>query len=124
MIKFDHMNLPVSDPKRSRDWYVGNFGFEVEFEVAERGIIAIKDSADFTIFLCPPEASLTGAKCGLTLQVDNVDAMYDQLKARGLTFTSPPATYFWGYGAELRDPDGYQILLWDEATMREKSKRT
>ncbi len=25
-----------------------------------------------------------------------------------------------GYGAELRDPDGYQINLWDEESMRQK----
>jgi len=27
---------------------------------------------------------------------------------------------FWGYGAELLDPDGYRIHLWDEVSMREK----
>ena len=48
-VKFDHMAMPVSDPKVSRDWYVKNFGFEVECENA--GVIAIKDDADFTIFL-------------------------------------------------------------------------
>jgi catechol 2,3-dioxygenase-like lactoylglutathione lyase family enzyme len=39
MVKFDHMAMPVSNPKVSRDWYVKNFGFEVEFENA--GVIAI-----------------------------------------------------------------------------------
>jgi hypothetical protein len=27
---------------------------------------------------------------------------------------------FWGYGPELKDPDGYLVRLWDERTMREK----
>jgi catechol 2,3-dioxygenase-like lactoylglutathione lyase family enzyme len=121
MVKFDHMNLPVSDPAKSRDWYVNNFGFEVEFEVPERNTSAIKDAADFTIFLYPPQTSLAGAKCSLTLQVDNGDEKYDELRARGIAFVNPPAKYFWGYGAELRDPDGYQVLLWDEVTMREKT---
>jgi catechol 2,3-dioxygenase-like lactoylglutathione lyase family enzyme len=31
-----------------------------------------------------------------------------------------PDKLFWGYGAELRDPDGYLIYLWDERTMRGK----
>jgi hypothetical protein len=26
----------------------------------------------------------------------------------------------WGYGAELRDPGGYLVFLWDETSMREK----
>jgi hypothetical protein len=27
---------------------------------------------------------------------------------------------YWGYGAELLDPDGYRIMLWDEASMKAK----
>jgi hypothetical protein len=27
---------------------------------------------------------------------------------------------FWGYGAELCDPDGYRFRLWDEKSMKEK----
>ena len=30
MVKFDHMALPVSDLRRSRDWYVNKLGFKVE----------------------------------------------------------------------------------------------
>ena len=120
MVKFDHMNLPVNDPKASRDWYVNNFGFEVEFEVPERNTIAIKDDADFTIFLYQPQSRLAGTKCSLTLQVEDVEKKYEELRARGIAFENPPGKYFWGYGADLRDPDGYQVLLWDEVSMREK----
>ena len=28
---------------------------------------------------------------------------------------------FWGYGAELCDPDGYRLRLRDEKSMREKA---
>jgi hypothetical protein len=31
-----------------------------------------------------------------------------------------PQKLFWGYGAELRDPDGYLVMVWDEVSMREK----
>jgi hypothetical protein len=27
---------------------------------------------------------------------------------------------FWGYGAELCDPDGYRLRLWDAKSMAEK----
>jgi len=40
--------------------------------------------------------------------------------AQGIAFEKEPQTLFWGYGAELRDPDGYMVYLWDEATMRDK----
>jgi hypothetical protein len=28
---------------------------------------------------------------------------------------------FWGYGAELSDPDGYVLRLWDQTSMKEKA---
>ena len=118
MVKFDHMRLPVSNPTATRDWYVKNFGFEVEFE--NQHVIALKDAADFTIFLYPPKGELAGAKCCLVLQVDDVEAKHRELEAAGIEFHRPPGKYFWGYGAELYDPDGYLLNLWDQVSMREK----
>jgi catechol 2,3-dioxygenase-like lactoylglutathione lyase family enzyme len=122
MIKFDHMNLPVSDPKASRDWYVANFGFRVEFEVPERKTVALIDDGGFTIFLYPSPGPLSGVRPALTLQVDNVDDKYAWLVERGMAFVVPPQANLWGYGAELDDPDGYRLMLWDQITMSEKSR--
>jgi len=112
------MALPVGDPKASRDWYVKNFGFAIEFE--NPGVIAIKDDADFTIFLYKAAAPLAGAKVTLTLQVKDVEQKHRELVAAHVKFDKPPGKYFWGYGAELYDPDGYLLNLWDEVSMREK----
>jgi hypothetical protein len=37
-----------------------------------------------------------------------------------VTFEKSPQKLLWGYGAELLDPDGYFVYLWDEKSMREK----
>ena len=116
MIKFDHMALPVSDVRKSRDWYVKNLGFKVEFE--RGGIVAIQDSAGFTIFLQKAKKRLAGDKITLTLQVKSVDQTHRRLSARSIEFVNRPQLLFWGYGAELLDPDGYMINLWDRVTMR------
>ena len=55
-------------------------------------------------------------------QVDSVDTKFKELQSKGVQFVNQPGSYFWGYGAELRDPDGYQILLWDRRSMRAKGK--
>jgi predicted enzyme related to lactoylglutathione lyase len=120
MVKFDHMGLPVRDVALARDWYVTNFGFKVEFDDRERKIVAIQDDAGFTIFLSEVAGELVGAKCGLTLQVADVDAKHQELARCGVQFVNPPSRLFWGYGAELTDPDGYLVMLWDEVSMREK----
>ena len=116
MVKFDHMALPASDVRRSRDWYVKRLGFKVEFE--RGGITAIQDSAGFTIFLRKASKRLVGEKITLTIQVSSVDRTHDELSKEGVRFVNSPQRLFWGYGAELLDPDGYLLNLWDQVTMR------
>jgi len=116
MVKFDHMALPVSNVRRSRDWYVKNLGFKVEFE--RGGIAALQDTAGFTIFLRKAIKRLADDKITLTIQVKSVNRAHDELSRRGVKFVNSPKLLFWGYGAELLDPDGYMINLWDRVTMR------
>ena len=119
MIKLDHLSIPVRDYRVARDWYRRVLGLEVEFEIAERETAALRDEFDFTIFLYgAPGPPAPG--CILTFQVDDVDAVHRRLSAAQVPFVHGPAKVEWGYGAELQDPDGYRIRLWDERTMREK----
>jgi catechol 2,3-dioxygenase-like lactoylglutathione lyase family enzyme len=119
MTRFDHMSLPVSDWKRSRDWWRDVLGFKVEFEIVERSTVAMVDDADLTVFLQEGEV-ITNATLGFTIQVDDVETRHAELAAGGVAFVHPPMKVFWGYGAELKDPDGYRLYLWDAVSMREK----
>jgi catechol 2,3-dioxygenase-like lactoylglutathione lyase family enzyme len=115
MAKVSHIVLPVSDVPRSREWYVNNLGFTLERELEEA--VGIKDQSGLTIFLLKATEPLAGQKVTLTIQVGDVDSKHHALTAVGVTFVSPPKRQFWGYGAEVLDPDGYMNHLWDEATM-------
>ena len=118
MIRLDHLAIPVRDPERSRDWYTTHFGFKVEFEVPERRTVALQDDAGLTLFLV--ESADVTPSCTLTFQVRDVEAKHREMTKRGVRFEKAPQKLFWGYGAELSDPDGYLIYLWDEFSMREK----
>jgi len=111
------MVLPVTDLLRSRDWYVNNLGFKLEFQRDD--VVSIKDGADLTIFLRKNSGSLAEEKITLTIQVEDVTLKHQELASRGVAFASAPKRQFWGYGAEVLDPDGYMNHLWDEVTMRE-----
>ena len=91
-------------------------GFKVEFE--RGGITAIQDSAGFTIFLRKATKRLAGDKVTLTIQLKSVDRTHHQLSKNGVKFLNSPQRLFWGYGAELLDPDGYMLNLWDQVSMR------
>jgi catechol 2,3-dioxygenase-like lactoylglutathione lyase family enzyme len=115
MAKVSHIVLPVSDVPRSREWYVNKLGFTLERELEQA--VGIKDQSGLTIFLLKATDPLAGQKITLTIQVANVDSKHQELTAAGVPFVSPPKRQFWGYGAEVLDPDGYMNHLWDEATM-------
>jgi catechol 2,3-dioxygenase-like lactoylglutathione lyase family enzyme len=120
MMKFDHLAIPVSDCARSRDWYEKTLGLKVEFELPERRAVALEDSHGFAIFLEEVPAKPAPNGTALWFQVVDVDASHAELERRGVVFAHGPQKTFWGYGAELVDPDGYRLRLWDERTMREK----
>jgi catechol 2,3-dioxygenase-like lactoylglutathione lyase family enzyme len=117
--RLDHLSLPVRDWRKSRDWYKDHLGFEVEFEIPDRKTAAMRDDADLTIFLYDGEV-VDCPGISFTVQVNDVEARHNMLVAAGLSFVHPPMKVFWGYGAELRDPDGYRLRLWDQKSMKEK----
>jgi catechol 2,3-dioxygenase-like lactoylglutathione lyase family enzyme len=118
MIKLNHLGLRVSDRKRASDWYVSTLGLEVEFDLPDAGVTAVRDDADFTLILA--EGSEVVADCALYFQVDDVDRFHRSLADRGVTFVHAPQVNSWGYGAALADPDGHAVLLWDERSMESR----
>jgi catechol 2,3-dioxygenase-like lactoylglutathione lyase family enzyme len=118
-MKLDHLNLPVSDLERSRAWWVDTLGLTVEFVVPDTRTVALNDGAGFAIFL-QEKSQATSNGVALWFRVDDVDAIYAHWTACGVVFAHAPRKNFWGYGAELADPDGYLVRLWDETSMKEK----
>jgi catechol 2,3-dioxygenase-like lactoylglutathione lyase family enzyme len=125
MVKLDHATLAVSDWRASRDWYIKNLGLKLEFEVpnggrASLGVTALQDDSGVTLFLEQIAGSVSSCGCVHTFQVADVDAKFRDLSASGIKFLRTPQKLYWGYGAELADPDGHVLYLWDEKSMREK----
>jgi catechol 2,3-dioxygenase-like lactoylglutathione lyase family enzyme len=118
--RLDHITIPVRDWQRSRDWYVRHFGFEVEFEIPAQKTAALRDEADLTLFVEQKANFAADPGLAFTIQVADVDKTHEALAARGIAFVHPPQKVFWGYGAELLDPDGYRLRLWDPKSMKER----
>lgn len=119
MPRLDHLALPVRDWRKSRDWYKNHLDFGVEFEIPDRRTAAMRDDANLTIFLYEGEVAACPG-ISFTIQVDDVEAKHMALAGAGIPFVHAPNRVFWGYGAELCDPDGYRLRLWDEKSMKEK----
>mgnify|MGYP001160173405 CR=1 FL=1 len=117
MLKFDHLTLAVSDWQASRRWYVEVLGLAVEFEMPDRRSVAVRDEHDFTIFLAEGPVPAQPEAFALYFQVDDVHTAWPAMAAKGAREGHPPKKVFWGFGAEVLDPDGYAVRLWDEKSM-------
>jgi catechol 2,3-dioxygenase-like lactoylglutathione lyase family enzyme len=119
MLRLDHLTIRVRDLEVAQRWYIDLLGMALEFEVPGRRTVALQDDAGLTLFLDETADEVAPDAVVLTFQVDDVEATFRRLSERGVAFESPPGKRFWGYGLELRDPDGRLVLLWDETSMRE-----
>ncbi|HEY6395809.1 MAG TPA: VOC family protein [Candidatus Binataceae bacterium] len=127
MVKLDHIGIAVKDWRTSRDWYVQNLGLKIEFEAptggqSKSGVAALQDDSGLTLFVEQSTDAPARCRCAHNFQVDDVGAKYRELSARDVEFLKRPQNLYWGYGAELVDPDGHLVMMWDEKSMR-KSMR-
>ena len=124
MVKLDHVALAVRDWQASRDWYRKHFGLKVEFESADGGeeklgVAAMQDDSGLTLFLEQVRNTPPACNCVHYFQIENVDEAYRRLSDAGVKFRHAPQKVVWGYGAELADPDGHVIRIWDEKSMHD-----
>ena len=68
-----------------------------------------------------PERDLVGRLLAVSFEVDDIDAAYRDLKAKGVSFPEPPEKQAWGGTLAFpRDPDGNILTL----VPRTRSSRT
>jgi catechol 2,3-dioxygenase-like lactoylglutathione lyase family enzyme len=110
--------LVVADPARSRAWYRDVLGATLYREYAASVVLSFAgawlllveggdptdDKPDVT--LAPP-ADPNLRDNLFTIRVDDCQATYDLLRARGATFLTEPITHGSETRCFLRDPDGH-----------------
>ncbi len=110
MTRVDHITLPVKDWRASRDWYIANLGFRLAADMPEQMTAAVRDDGEFTLFFVSADVpSCPGLS--FTLDVEDVHAVHQRLTQRGAAFEHGPQAMDWGYGAELRDLNGYSLRI-------------
>lgn len=113
--------LVVSDPARSRDWWIEVLGADLYREYGGTSVVLrfagawvllvtgggpTADKPDVVLAPPDPAASVSHA---MTVRVRNCRAVYEQVRARGGRFLSPPHDWGGEIRCFLRDPDGHLI---------------
>ena len=132
-IRVANAQLWVHDQEEALDFWTNKVGFEVRADISmpELGdfrwlTVGAPGQEDFSIALLaipgPPvmdegtkkqveELMAKGFSGSVFLNTDDVQAVYEELKGRGVEFTEEPSQRPYGVDAALRDPSGNGIRL-------------
>ena len=112
-IKF--VTIPVRDQSKALAFYTEKLGFTIAtdqpFGNGQRWIELRIPGAEtrVTLFTPPGQEHLIGTFMSFSLWSDDVDATYEQLRAKGVEFEAPPKREGWGTSVTLVDPDGNKL---------------
>jgi catechol 2,3-dioxygenase-like lactoylglutathione lyase family enzyme len=115
--------LVVTDPARSRDFWIDVLGAELYREYGGTSVVlrfvgtwlllvsAGGPTADkpTVVFQPPSDADLVSH--AMTLRVADCRAVYDALRSRGAVFLTPPHDWGTEIRCFLRDPDGHLVEI-------------
>lgn len=118
------VGIYVSDQDRALEFYRDKLGFEVlqDTPMGDMGppghreqrwiAVAPKGSDTLAILYTPPGMeSRIGGFSNILWDTDDIQATFEDLKAKGVEFTQEPAQQGWGWWAQFMDPDGNEFGL-------------
>ena len=114
--------IVVSDQEAALDFYVNTLGWEKGLDNImgpEMRYLTVVPPGAVTHLVLGHASWFTGeresgrpGKQGIALIAPDIDATYETLKAKGVTFKSAPETMPWGAKATwFSDPDGNEFFL-------------
>jgi catechol 2,3-dioxygenase-like lactoylglutathione lyase family enzyme len=114
-IRLEGLTLRVESVRRSIEFYGGKLGFSVEIDKTPQfAMIRVGGPQGGTIGLLPIDGSSFTSReqragIHIELTTDDLDRLYEELKARGVEFFEPPHEELWERSMRAYDPDGYTV---------------
>jgi len=116
-MRFEGLTLTVESVERSIAFYSGTLGLKVEWN-ALPAFAMIRVGAGTIGLLAAAEARKEGVEDSSAPQkraihvefsTDDLDGLYEELKAKGVAFHQPPHDEPWERSMTALDPDGYAV---------------
>ena len=114
-VKF--VGIPVKDQERALAFYREKLGFKVATDQpmgpGQRWIELRIGGAETRVVLFTPQGheDRIGTFFNGSLEADNVQKTFEELKAKGVEFVQEPKTESWGTSAIFKDSEGNQFVL-------------
>lgn len=113
MMKLGSMAVVVSDAQKAESWYHEALGLEKR-QGGDHWVTLTTPDANVELHLCADFFPLEPGNSGIAFLTDDLRAAYEDLKSRGVEFTTPPKDEEWGSYAMFSDPDGNEFWLIEE----------
>lgn len=110
-IKFT--TVPVQDQARALEFYTKKLGLKVftDQPMGDERWIELKANGAETMLVLFKQPKHTPSPPAVVFVTDNVQATYEELKAKGVEFIQPPKKESWGEHAILKDSEGNLVLV-------------
>lgn len=127
--KIGTVTVWVENQDRAKAFYTEKLGLELKRDAplypgAENRWVAVAPAgAETEIVLYKADDNwsdyqhLVGKSQSITLAVDDLDATYADLKAKGVEFPQEPEKQPWGTWATLKDSEGNSIMLVEQPSV-------
>jgi catechol 2,3-dioxygenase-like lactoylglutathione lyase family enzyme len=116
-IRFEGLTLTVSSVERAIAFYSGKLGLKVEWNAVPAfamlrmgagtiGLLSVDEARKEGVIDSSPEQKRA---IHVELSTDDLDGLYEELKAKGVVFHQPPHDEPWERSMTAFDPDGYAV---------------
>ena len=116
-MRFEGLTLTVESVERSIEFYAGKLGIKVEWNAVPAfamlrvgsGTIGLLSIAEARKEGVTESTSTQKRAIHVEFSSDDLDGLYEELKARGVEFHHPPHDEPWERSMTAFDPDGHSV---------------
>jgi catechol 2,3-dioxygenase-like lactoylglutathione lyase family enzyme len=116
-LRLEGLTLTVASVERSIEYYGGKLGLKVEWNAAPAfamirhgagtiGLLSVLEARKEGVLDSTPEQKRA---IHVEFSTDDLDGLYEELKAKGVEFHQPPHDEPWERSMTALDPDGYAV---------------
>lgn len=111
------VSIPVRDQDRALKFYTEKLGFKVETDVSvdncQRWIKLVIPTGETRVVLFTPDGQddRIGTFSNVVFATTDVQKAYDDLREKGVEFTTAPTAEEWGTYAQFNDSEGNSFVL-------------
>ena len=119
-VQIESVSVPVSDQEQAKEFYVDTLGFDLLVDYTWRegmlwSEVAPRNSAISQMLVTWSACMLPSMYRVIVLATDDIQAIHEELVAKGIDFELRLTETPRGTQAMFRDPDGNALLLWEHA---------